>query len=136
MVEGIVKVGLIDLLARRAARPDGGELLAGSALVLWLSVIASGIVDNIPYTATLIPIVRELGADDPNRQVLWWSLALGADLGGNATLVGASANIIVANLAAKGGQPLTFRRFLVYGVPVTLGSALVATLWVWWRYLA
>ncbi len=62
--------------------------------------------------------------------------ARGGDLGGDATLIGASANIIVATLAAKGGQPLTFRQFLAYGVPVTLGSALGATLWVWLRYLA
>ncbi|MDP9372152.1 MAG: ArsB/NhaD family transporter [Chloroflexota bacterium] len=136
MVEGVVKVGLIDLLARRALALTGGELATAAFLVLWLSTILSGIVDNIPYTATMIPIVRELGAGEPGGRALWWALALGADFGGNATLIGASANIIVANLAAKGGQPLTFRQFLAYGVPVTLGSALVATLWVWLRYLA
>jgi Na+/H+ antiporter NhaD/arsenite permease-like protein len=79
--------------------------------------------------------VHGLGGGEPGRDVLWWSLALGADLGGNATLIGASANIIVANLAAKGGHPLTFREFLAYGVPVTLGSALIATAWIWLRYL-
>ena len=76
-----------------------------------------------------------LGGGEPGREALWWALALGADFGGNATLNGASANIIVANLAAKGGQPITFRAFLAYGVPVTLGSALIATAWVWLRYL-
>ncbi len=136
MVEGVVEVGLIDLLARRALALTGGELATAAFLVLWLSTILSGVVDNIPYTATMIPIVRELGAGGPGGQALWWALALGADFGGNATLIGASANIIVANLAAKGGQPITFRQFLAYGVPVTLGSALVATLWVWLRYLA
>ena len=135
MVEGVVKVGLIDLLARRALALTGGELATASFLVLWLSTVLSGIVDNIPYTATMIPIVRELGAGEPGGEPLWWALALGADFGGNATLIGASANIIVANLAAKGGQPITFRQFLAYGVPVTLVSALVATLWIWLRYL-
>lgn len=135
MIEGVIKVGLIDLLARRAVDLTGGALPAATFLVLWLSVIASGIVDNIPYTATMIPIVRELGAGEPGRGVLWWALALGADLGGNATLVGASANIVVANLASRAGQPITFRQFLAYGVPVTLASAIVATLWLWLRYL-
>ena len=135
MVEGVVKVGLIDLLARRALALTGGELATASFLVLWLSTLLSGIVDNIPYTATMIPIVRELGAGEPGGQPLWWALALGADFGGNATLIGASANIIVANLAARGGQAITFREFLAYGVPVTLVSALVATAWVWLRYL-
>jgi Na+/H+ antiporter NhaD/arsenite permease-like protein len=93
------------------------------------------VVDNIPYTATMIPLVHEMGAGQPVNEPLWWSLALGADLGGNATLIGASANIIVANLAARGGHPITFRQFLAYGVPVTFASALVASLWVWLRYL-
>jgi Na+/H+ antiporter NhaD/arsenite permease-like protein len=136
MVEGVVRVGLIELLARRALDLTGGDLAGGTLLVLWLSALASGVVDNIPYTATLIPIVRELGAAEAGGEALWWSLALGADFGGNATLLGASANIIVANLAAKGGQPITFRQFLAYGVPVTLGSTLVSTAWLWLRYLA
>ncbi len=136
MVEGVIEVGLIDLLARGAIDLTGGELAVGSLLILWLSTILSGIVDNIPYTATMIPIVQELGAGEPGRGVLWWALALGADLGGNATLIGASANIIVANLAARGGHPITFREFLGYGVPVTIASALIATGWVWLRYLA
>jgi Na+/H+ antiporter NhaD/arsenite permease-like protein len=135
MVEGVVKVGLIDQLARRALDLTGGELAATSLLILWLSSILSGVIDNIPYTATMIPLVQGLGGGEPGREALWWSLALGADLGGNATLIGASANIIVANLAAKGGQPITFRAFLAYGVPVTLASTLVATAWVWLRYL-
>ncbi|MDP9372741.1 MAG: ArsB/NhaD family transporter, partial [Chloroflexota bacterium] len=135
MVEGVVEVGLIDLLAQRALALTGGELATAAFLILWLSTILSGIVDNIPYTATMIPLVQELGAGRPGSETLWWSLALGADLGGNGTLIGASANIIVANLAARGGQPITFRQFLVYGVPVTIASTLVATLWVWLRYL-
>lgn len=135
MVEGVVKVGLIDTLARRALELTGGELAVGSLLILWLSMILSGVVDNIPYTATMIPIVQELGADTGGKQALWWSLALGADLGGNLTLIGASANIIVANLAGRGGHPITFKEFLRYGIPVTVGSAVVGTAWLWVRYL-
>ncbi|CAA9541612.1 MAG: Na+/H+ antiporter NhaD and related arsenite permeases, partial [uncultured Thermomicrobiales bacterium] len=135
MVEGVVKVGLIDLLAQRALALTGGELATASFLILWLSAVLSGVVDNIPYTATMIPLVQELGRGDPAREPLWWALALGADFGGNATLIGASANIIVANLAAKGGHTITFRQFLAYGVPVTLASTLIASLWLWLRYL-
>ncbi len=135
MVEGVVKLGLIEILAGQAVALTGGSLAAGSFLLLWLSAVFSGVVDNIPYTATMIPIVRELEAGGPGGEALWWSLALGADFGGNATLIGASANIIVANLAARGGHPITFRQFLAYGVPVTFASVLVASLWVWLRYL-
>jgi Na+/H+ antiporter NhaD/arsenite permease-like protein len=135
MVEGVVKIGLIDILARRALDLTGGELATTSFLILWLSAILSGIVDNIPYTATMIPLVQDLVGGRPESEPLWWSLALGADLGGNATLIGASANIIVANLATRGGHKITFRQFLAYGVPVTLVSTLVATLWIWLRYL-
>ncbi len=136
MVEGVVKVGLIDLLAQRALELTGGALAPTSLLILWLSLLLSGIVDNIPYTATMIPLVQELQAGQGHGgDTLWWSLALGADLGGNATLIGASANIIVANLASRAGHPITFREFLAYGLPVMFGSGLVATAWVWLRYL-
>jgi Na+/H+ antiporter NhaD/arsenite permease-like protein len=103
-------------------------------LLIWLSAIASGIVDNIPYTAAMIPVVENLGqtmAAGP----LWWSLALGADLGGNATLVGASANVVVASLAERSGHPIRFWTFMRYGLPTAFLSLVLATLYVWVRYL-
>ena len=103
-------------------------------LLLWFSALASGIVDNIPYTATMIPIVENLGQSMPIMP-LWWSLALGACLGGNATLVGAAANVVVANLAEKSGHPISFKRFLGYGLATTAMSLLLATAYVWLRYL-
>jgi Na+/H+ antiporter NhaD/arsenite permease-like protein len=99
-----------------------------------LSAVASGIVDNIPYTTTMIPVVQSLGQTMPVGP-LWWSLALGADLGGNATLVGASANVVVASLAERSGYPISFGRFLRYGVATTVLSLVLATLYVWLRYL-
>jgi Na+/H+ antiporter NhaD/arsenite permease-like protein len=102
--------------------------------LIWLSAVISGIVDNIPYTATMIPLVESLGQSMPVAP-LWWSLALGADLGGNATLVGASANVVVANLAERGGYPIDFRTFLRYGVITTLLSLILTSLYVWVRYL-
>jgi Na+/H+ antiporter NhaD/arsenite permease-like protein len=133
-VEAIVEVGIIDQLAQGAINLTGGNLALTSMLLIWLSAVASGIVDNIPYTATMIPVVQGLGQSMP-IEPLGWSLALGADLGGNATLVGASANIVVANLAARGGYPISFRTFLSYGVITTLVSLILASFYVWVRYL-
>jgi Na+/H+ antiporter NhaD/arsenite permease-like protein len=133
-VEALVEVGIIDQLAQAALNLTGGNLALTSMLLIWLSAVASGIVDNIPYTATMIPIVQRLGLTMP-IEPLWWSLALGADLGGNATLVGASANIVVANLAERSGYPISFRRFLSYGVVTTFVSLIFASIYVWIRYL-
>ena len=133
-VEAIVEVGIIDQLAQSALNLTGGNLALTSMLLIWLSAVASGIVDNIPYTAPMIPLVQSLGQSMP-VEPLWWSLALGADLGGNATLVGASANIVVANLAERSGYPISFRTFLAYGSITTLVSLILASLYVWVRYL-
>ena len=133
-VEAIVEVGIIDRLAQGALNLTGGSVALTSILLIWLSAVASGIVDNIPYTATMIPLVQRLGQSMP-VEPLWWSLALGADLGGNATLVGASANVVVASLAARSGYPISFRTFLIYGIPVTLMSLVLASMYVWIRYL-
>jgi len=134
IVEAMVRVGIIEAVAHAALRLTGGNLTLTSLLLLWLSAIASGIVDNIPYTATLIPVVESLGRAMP-VEPLWWSLALGACLGGNATLVGASANVVVASLAERSGHPISFRRFLGYGLLTTAMSLLLATGYVWLRYL-
>jgi Na+/H+ antiporter NhaD/arsenite permease-like protein len=133
-VEALVQVGIIDQLAQAALNLTGGNLALTSMLLIWLSAVASGIVDNIPYTATMIPLVQRLGQTMP-VEPLWWSLALGADLGGNATLVGASANIVVANLAERSGYPISFRKFLPYGVLTSFVSLILASIYVWIRYL-
>jgi Na+/H+ antiporter NhaD/arsenite permease-like protein len=134
LVEAIVHVGIIDAVAQAVLAVTGGSLRPAAFSLLWISALLSAVVDNIPYTATMIPIVQDLGRTMPIAP-LWWALALGACLGGNATLVGASANVVVASLAERGGQCITFKRFLVYGLPVTLLSLLIATIYVWARYL-
>lgn len=134
IIEAVVRVGIIEGMARAALRLTGGNVRLTAMLLLWLSALISGLVDNIPYTATMIPLVQSLAASMP-AEPLWWSLALGACLGGNATLVGASANVVVASLAERSGHPLTFKMFLLYGVPVTLVSLLLSTFYIWWRYL-
>ncbi len=133
-VQAVVNVGIIEAVAEAALRLTGGSLSLTSMLLLWFSAFASGIVDNIPYTATMIPVVENLGKSMPIMP-LWWSLALGACLGGNITLVGAAANVVVANLAEKSGHPISFKRFLGYGLTTTLMSLVLATAYVWLRYL-
>jgi Na+/H+ antiporter NhaD/arsenite permease-like protein len=134
VVEALVMVGIIEAVAQAALRLTGADLQMTSILLLWLSAVASGIVDNIPYTATMIPVVENLGKAMP-IDPLWWSLALGACLGGNATLVGAAANVIVANLSEKSGHPISFGLFLRYGAIVTFVSIILASVYVWVRYL-
>jgi Na+/H+ antiporter NhaD/arsenite permease-like protein len=134
LVEALVEVGIIESVARSILNLTEGNLASTSMLLLWLSAVASGIVDNIPYTATMIPVVENLGMAIP-VEPLWWSLALGACLGGNATLVGAAANVVVANLAEKSGHPISFSLFLRYSILVTFVSIVLASLYVWIRYL-
>lgn len=133
-VEAVGRVGLIDAVAQGALRLTGGNLTLTSVLLLWLSGLASAIVDNIPYTTALIPVVESLG-EAMRIDPLWWALALGACLGGNATLVGASANVVVASLATRSGHPISFARFLRYGLVTAFLSLLLATLYLWLRYL-
>ncbi len=139
VVGGTESVGTLTKLGDKLASATGGNATGAAMLVVWVSTIASGIVDNIPYTAAMVPVVRELGTSvggggGPGN-VLWWSLSFGACLGGNLTLVGASANILVANLAAREGQRISFWEFFRYGAPVTALSVGVAAAYLWLRYL-
>jgi Na+/H+ antiporter NhaD/arsenite permease-like protein len=134
LVEALIKVGFVEMAARGLLDVTGGDPSATAMLLLWGSGVASGIIDNIPYTATMVPIVQELGQSMP-VEPLWWSLALGACLGGNATVVGASANVIVISMAERAGHRISFRKFLGYGLIVTFVSLLISTVYVWLRYL-
>jgi Na+/H+ antiporter NhaD/arsenite permease-like protein len=135
LVEAVVHVGIIDALAASLVDLTGGDATVTSIGLLWLSGIASAIVDNIPYTATMIPVVNQLGEAGLPIETLWWSLALGACLGGNATIVGASANVVVANMAGRAGHPITFRAFLPYGMLVAVVSLAMSTVYLYVRYL-
>lgn len=133
-VEAIVEVGIIALVADAIIELTGGDLNITAYFILWFSAIASGIVDNIPYTAAMIPVVEGL-VGTMRIEPLWWALALGADFGGNLTLVGASANVVVASLAERSGHKLNFGEFFRYGVLVVIVTLAVASVWLWWRYL-
>jgi Na+/H+ antiporter NhaD/arsenite permease-like protein len=136
LVEAVVHVGIIGGIAESLAAAVGDRIDVASIALLWFSAIASAIVDNIPYTATAIPIVERLAQQGLPAEPLWWSLALGACLGGNFTLVGASANIVVANMAARAGHRIGFFEFIRYGALVTVQSLLISTVYLWVRYLA
>ncbi|GAA4237458.1 ArsB/NhaD family transporter [Actinomadura meridiana] len=137
MVGGLVETGVIDDVSEAATDATGGDLGAASMLLLWASAGLSALVDNIPYVATMSPIVSDLVQQHPGTEghVLWWSLALGADLGGNATAIGASANVVVLGLAARNGTPISFWRFTRYGLVVTLLTVALCTPYLWLRYL-
>jgi Na+/H+ antiporter NhaD/arsenite permease-like protein len=135
LVEAVVHVGIVGSVANGLAGLVDGRLEVATIGILWISAIGSAIVDNIPYTATAIPIVEEMIATGLEAEPLWWALALGACLGGNLTIVGASANIVVANLAARDGHPITFGQFIRYGSVVVLMSLIISTAYLWLRYL-
>ncbi|MEC0093310.1 ArsB/NhaD family transporter [Paenibacillus macquariensis] len=136
LVSGLIETGVITALAKQAMALTGGNVASTSMLILWLSAIASAFVDNIPFVATMIPLIQDMGSMGvSNLEPVWWSLALGACLGGNGSLVGASANLIVAGLSAKEGQPISFVQFLKYGFPLMILSIIISTIYIYLRYL-
>jgi len=136
IVGGLVDTGLIAAFAKKAISLTGGELTATTMLILWMSAIISAFVDNIPFVATMIPMIKEMGKMGiTDLNPLWWSLSLGACLGGNGTLIGASANLIVAGIASKEGHHISFVKYLIFGFPIMLVSILISTIYVYIRYL-
>jgi Na+/H+ antiporter NhaD/arsenite permease-like protein len=137
MVGALVKTGVIGRLAETAATATGGDPLTASLSILFVSALLSGIVDNIPYTAAMSPIVAELAGSVPNpaqADALWWSLAIGADFGGNLTAIGASANVVVLGIAARSGAPISFWQFTAKGALVTAITIALAAPYLWLRY--
>ncbi len=138
MVGALVKTGAVDRIASSLADATNGDVPRAMLLLLVVSAVLSAIVEH-PYVATMTPVVATLIADlnsghDPN--VLWWALALGADLGGNATIIGASANVVIAGAAGRAGHPIRFVEFAKYGVPVTILTVLISGAYLWLRYIA
>jgi len=151
LVGGIEEIGLLDRIAQRAVDVTGGNVALTALVLLWLAGIASALVDNIPAVATLIPLTFAVarlmfpgldGLDNaafavhPDVVPLWWALALGACLGGNGTLVGASANVVAVGIAERRGDHIGFRGFTRIGAPFALVSLVVASLYLWLRYFA
>ena len=138
VVHGLEVTGALTLLANQLLSVTGGDMGITAMVILWGSAVASAVVDNIPFVASTIPLIKAMaptfgGAD--NLMPLWWSLALGACLGGNGSLVGASANLIVAGFAERAGHRIRFVPFMLMAFPLMLMSIAIASGYVWLRYL-
>jgi Na+/H+ antiporter NhaD/arsenite permease-like protein len=137
MIGALVKTGVIDRLATAAAEATGGDPLTATMMILFVSALLSGIIDNIPYVAAMSPIVQQLteGIADPHQsQALWWALAIGADFGGNLTAIGASANVVVLGIARRSGYPISFWEFTRKGAIITVITIALAAPYLWLRY--
>lgn len=136
LVTGLEHVGAIRMLAEQMIAVTGGNPTVLTYALLWGSGIFSAIVDNIPFVATMIPLIKDIGAiSGIPLGPLWWVLALGADIGGNATIVGASANVVVSGMAGKEGHRIGFGEYMKVAVPMTVVGLLLCSLYVWVRYL-
>ncbi len=146
IIGGVVKVGLIKWLSVKMLILTGGDMFGLSMAVMWFSAFASAFIDNIPYVATMNPLIIDMAKQlwpnlsgtallhHPDLMPVWWSLALGACLGGNGTIIGASANVIVAGMSEKIGKKITFGRFMLYGMPLMIESVIISMVYVWLRY--
>ncbi len=146
MVGGLVKVGAISLMSQKMLALTKGNLFATSMVIMWFSAVASAVVDNIPYVATMNPLVIDMARElwpghtgmellqHPELMPIWWSLALGACLGGNGSAIGASANVIVVGMAEKAGHKISFVKFMAYGLPIMFITVFISMIYVWLRY--
>jgi len=146
IIGGVVKVGLIKWMSIEVLKLTQGNLLGTSMVVMWFSAFASAFIDNIPYVATMNPLIIDMAKQlwpnlsgvqllhHPDLMPIWWSLALGACLGGNGTAIGASANVIIVGMAEKMGKPISFKKFMLYGMPLMIESVIICTAYVYLRY--
>jgi Na+/H+ antiporter NhaD/arsenite permease-like protein len=146
IIGGVVKVGLIKWMSIKVLEFTHGNLFGTSMIVLWFSAFASAFIDNIPYVATMNPLIIDMAKQlwpnlsgvellhHPDLMPMWWSLALGACLGGNGTAIGASANVVVVGMAEKMGHPISFRKFMLYGMPLMIESVIICMVYIWLRY--
>ncbi|MGI6721886.1 MAG: ArsB/NhaD family transporter [Anaerovoracaceae bacterium] len=134
VVGGMVETGFIGRIADLLIENTTGHPVITMLVLLWASAILSAVLDNIPFVATLIPLVIAMGESGIDVAPLWWAISLGACLGGNGTLIGASANVVVASISAKNGYPITFKAFFRVGFPVMIVTIAIATVYVLLRY--
>jgi len=136
VVGGLEKTGVINTLANGLIGATNGNLLFTTLIILWVSAIASAFLDNIPFVATMIPLILAIEAQGAmDVSVLWWALSLGACLGGNGSLVGASANVVLSGISTKNGYPVTFKSFIKVGFPMMIVSIVISTVFLVVMYL-
>lgn len=139
VVHGVQTSGLLAILADALLVATGGDLTVTTLAILWSSAILSAVIDNIPFVATMIPLIKNMApafGGPEGLLPLWWALSLGACLGGNGTLIGASANLTVAGIAEGQGVPFRFLTYMKYAFPMMLVSILISHLYIYWRYLS
>jgi Na+/H+ antiporter NhaD/arsenite permease-like protein len=137
VVHGVDVGGLLRLLANELVTATGGNMAHAGYAILWASAFLSAIVDNIPFVATMIPLIKNMApafGGPEHITPLWWCLSLGACLGGNGTLIGASANLTVAGISERNGVPFRFITYTLYGAPMMIVSLAICNVYVWWRY--
>jgi len=137
VVHGVDVGGLLRLLANRLVAATGGNMAHAGYAILWASAFLSAIVDNIPFVATMIPLIKNMApafGGPEHIEPLWWCLSLGACLGGNGTLIGASANLTVAGISERNGVPFRFITYTLYAAPMMIVSVAICNVYVWWRY--
>ena len=137
LVYGLEEAGVLQILGHHFSQMAGGSIEKATMLIVWISALVSSAIDNIPFVATMIPLVKTMEADMGGREAMmpvWWALSLGSCYGGNGSLIAASANVIVAGLAQKEGHPIHFMKFLLWSIPVMLGSVGIAALYLHIRH--
>jgi Na+/H+ antiporter NhaD/arsenite permease-like protein len=137
VVHGVDVGGLLGLLANKLVAATGGNMAHAGYAILWASAFLSAIVDNIPFVATMIPLIKNMApafGGPEHIQALWWCLSLGACLGGNGTLIGASANLTVAGIGERNAVPFRFITYTLYAAPMMAVSVAICQVYVWWRY--
>ena len=132
VVAGAEETGLIQIIADWVKDVSGGSLVVAILMILWVSALASAIIDNIPFTATMLPIVAYLTTVIPGAQsgVLWWALSLGACLGGNGTMIGASANVVTVGMAERAGYPISFMYYLKAAFIPMIITVILCSFWL------
>ena len=136
LVGGIERAGVLTLIAESIVKATGGNLLLLGMSILWVSALASAFIDNIPFTATMIPLIKDLGAlTGMTITPLWWALSLGACLGGNGTIIGASANVVASGMAEERGHKITFGEYFKVCFPVMLITIVISMIYLWLVYL-
>lgn len=134
VVGGMVESGVIGKLAQLLMGATGGHMVVAMLIILWASALLSSVLDNIPFVATLIPLILTMEHGGMDVTPLWWAISLGACLGGNGTLIGASANVVLSGVSSKNGHPITFMQYLKIGFPMMILSVIIATIYLLVKY--
>ena len=134
VVGGVKKVGIISMLANGLISITGGNVVLTMLIILWVSAVVSSFLDNIPFVATLIPMILSMQSHGMDVTPIWWALSLGACLGGNGTLIGASANVVLSSISKNNGHPITFGQYFKIGFPMMILSIAVCSVFLLIRF--